>query len=96
MGSILTYIKDKFASAFRDVDAVMRGQAVETIEYELRELENIFGILVLGAFIGIPSPPFQITMELMPHMRKEFDIMLEKVLTAHDPLGELFSVLGID
>lgn len=96
MGSILTCIKEKFIAAFRDVDAVMRGQAVETIEYELRELENIFGILVLGAFIGIPSPPFQITMELMPHMRKEFDIMLEKVLTAHDPLGELFSVLGID
>jgi hypothetical protein len=29
-------------------------------------------------------------------MDKEMDIMLDKVLTAHDPLGHLFSVLGID
>jgi hypothetical protein len=50
----------------------------------------------LGAFIGIPSPPIHITMELFPLMDKELDIMLDKVLTAHDPLGHLFSVLGID
>jgi hypothetical protein len=29
-------------------------------------------------------------------MEKEMEIMLEKVSTAHDPLGDLFSVLGID
>lgn len=89
-------IKDKIVSLFKDTDAVMRGKAVETIEYEARELDNIFGILVLGAFIGIPSPPIHITMELLPLMKKELRIMLEKVLTAHDPLGDLFSVLGID
>lgn len=89
-------IKDKIVSLFKDTDAVMRGKAVETIEYEARELDNIFGILVLGAFIGIPSPPIQITMELLPLMEKELHIMLDKVLTAHDPLGDLFSVLGID
>ena len=74
----------------------MRGKAVETIEYEVGELDNIFAILVLGAFIGIPSPPFQITLELLPEMDKELEVMLEKVSTAHDPLGDLFSVLGID
>jgi len=89
-------IKDKIVSLFKDTDAVMRAKAVETIEYEARELDNIFGILVLGAFIGIPSPPIQITMELLPLMEKELHIMLDKVLTAHDPLGDLFSVLGID
>ncbi len=89
-------IKDKIVSLFRDTDTVMRRKAVETIEYEARELDNIFGILVLGAFIGIPSPPIQITMELLPLMEKELHIMIDKVLTAHDPLGDLFSVLGID
>jgi len=89
-------IKDKIVSVFKDTDMVMRSKAVETIEYEVEELDNIFGILVLGAFIGIPSPPIQITMELLPLMEKELHIMLEKVLTAHDPLGDLFSVLGID
>jgi hypothetical protein len=92
----LKSLRDKIVSVFKDADRVMRGKAVETIEYEVEELDNIFGILVLGAFIGIPSPPIHITMELLPLMKKEFRIMIEKVLTAHDPLGDLFSVLGID
>lgn len=96
MCSVLNSIKHKIITVFKTTDAVMRGRAVETIEYELEELDNIFGILVLGAFIGIPSPPIHITMELLPLMGRELTLMLEKVSTAHDPLGDLFSVLDID
>ena len=93
---VLKTIKEKIVSAFNVADEVMRGKAVETIEYEAGELDNIFAILVLGAFIGIPSPPMHITMELLPEMEEELEIMLQKVSTAHDPLGDLFSVLDID
>jgi hypothetical protein len=93
---IINPLKDKIISTFHVADEVMRGKAVETIEYEVGELGNIFAILVLGAFIGIPSPPIHITMELLPEMEQELGIMLEKVSTAHDPLGDLFSVLDID
>ena len=96
MKPLLKWLKAQIAEAFKISDEVMRGKAVQTIEHEVAELDNIFGILVLGAFIGIPSPPIHITMELFPLMDKELDIMLDKVLTAHDPLGHLFSVLGID
>ena len=96
MKPFLKWLKAQFIEAFKISDEVMRGKAVETIEYEVEELDNIFAILVLGAFIGIPSPPIHITMELFPEMEKELEIMLEKVSTAHDPLGDLFSVLGID
>ena len=96
MVMVLKTIKEKIVSAFNVADEVMRGKAVETIEYEVGELDNIFAILVLGAFIGIPSPPIHITMALLPEMENEFEIMLEKVSTAHDPLGDLFSVLDID
>ena len=89
-------LKDKIVSAFNVADEVMRSKAVETIEYEVGELDNIFAILVLGAFIGIPSPPIHITMALLPEMENELEIMIEKVSTAHDPLGDLFSVLDID
>jgi hypothetical protein len=92
----LEWFKKQITEAFKISDEVMRHKAVETIEHEVAELDNIFGILVLGAFIGIPSPPIHITMELLPLMDKEFEIMLDKVLTAHDPLGHLFSVLGIN
>ena len=93
---LLNTVKDKILSAFNMADEVMRSKAVETIEYEVGEHDNIFAILVLGAFIGIPSPPIHVTMELLPVMEKELEIMIEKVSTAHDPLGDLFSVLDID
>ncbi len=78
---VLETIKEKIVSAFNVADEVMRGKAVETIEYEVGELDNIFAILVLGAFIGIPSPPIHITMELIAgngerigdHARKGFN-----------------------
>ena len=76
----LKTIKNKIISTFKVADDVMRGKAVETIEYEVGELDNIFAILVLGAFIGIPSPPFQITLELLPEMEKELEIMLLRSL----------------
>jgi hypothetical protein len=82
--------------AFATTDAVMRGRAVDTVQYELEELDHIFGVLVLGAFIGIPAPPIHITMDLLPLMERDLNLMLEKVSTAHDPLGDLFSVLEID
>jgi len=96
MISVLEKVKKRIITVFKTTDTVMRARAVEAIEYELEELDNIFGILVLGAFIGIPSPPIHITMALLPLMDKELRIMLEKVSTAHDPLGDLFSVLDID
>ncbi len=96
MKSLLKFVRDKIIAAWKIVDEVARGKAVNTIEYEVQELDNIFGVLVLGAFIGIPSPPIHITMELIPDMEKEFKLILAKVQTAHDPLGELFSVLGVD
>jgi hypothetical protein len=90
------HLKEKLFSLGRAVDQVMRAKAVETVAYEVEELENIFALLVLGAFIGMPSPPMHITMDLMPLMEKDLGIMLDKVSTAHDPLGNLFSVLDID
>jgi len=96
MVSILDHVKTEIIKVFKTTDAVMRGKAVETLEYELDELDNIFGVLVLGAMIGIPSPPIHITMELLPLMNRELNLMLEKVSTAQDPLSDLFSVLEID
>ena len=89
-------LKNRLQSLWQSADAVMRGKAVEAIEYEIDELINIFGILVLGTFIGIPAPPVHVSMELLPLMSEELDVMLDRIMTAHDPLGDLFSVFSID
>jgi hypothetical protein len=95
MKSIIKKLKDKIFSFWEIADEVARGKAVNTIEVEVEELENIFGLLVLGSFIGFPSPPMQISLDLMPLMEKELILMLEKVDTAHEPIAQLFSVLDI-
>ena len=78
------------------MDTVFRARAVETLEYEETELRNIFGLLVLGSFVGLPSPPAHVSLELMPFMEKELLLMLEKINTAHEPISDLFSILPVD
>ena len=95
MISLLTYLRKKIAAFLKVSDEIARGKAVKSIEYEVEEMENIFGILVLGSFIGLPSPPMQISLDLMPFMEKELILMLEKVDTASAPISVLFSELDI-
>ena len=95
MMSFPSWLKNTFAEFWKTGDRVGRSKAVECIEIELEELENIFGILVLGSFVGLPSPPMQISLDLMPHMEKELILMMEKVDTANEPISRLFSVFDI-
>lgn len=87
---------DKFKKFFKNIDRIERENVLEVVEYEEEEMEHIFALLILGMFIGYPSPPIQITLDMLPHMEDELNLMLEKVSTAHDPLGELFSIFDID
>ncbi len=95
MNIIIKSIRDRIISIWKIFDEVARGKAVGTIESELEEMENIFGILVLGSFIGMPAPPMQISLDLMPLMEKELILMMEKVDTANEPIAQLFSVFDI-
>jgi hypothetical protein len=83
--------------AFRDIaDEVARNKAVGTIEAEVEELEHIFGLVVLGSFVGLPSPPMHIALDLAPLMERELSALVENVETANEPISRLFSVFGID
>lgn len=95
MTGMFPYLKRKITGFIKLSDEVARSKAAEAIEHELEEMENIFGVLVLGSFIGMPSPPMQLSLDLMPLMEKELILMLEKVDTANAPLSQLFSVLDI-
>jgi hypothetical protein len=95
MMSFLARIKGMLVEIWKVGDKVGRSKAVEVIETEVEEMENIFGILVLGSFVGMPSPPMQISLDLMPYMEKELILMMEKVDTANEPISQLFSVFNI-
>lgn len=80
----------------RIIDEVARSKAVELAEQELSEMEHSFALLVFGMFVGLPSPPGQITLDLLPVSEKEITLLLNKVDTAHEPLSVLASLFQVD
>lgn len=88
-------LKQYIKSLLEDINRVNREKAVTLHEWELNELRNIFALLVLGGFAGIPTPPVHITNALLPEMEDELQVMLNRINVAHDPIGELFSLLEI-
>ncbi len=90
------FIIKKIIAFWKISDEVARSKATETLEVEVEEMDHILGILVLGVFIGLPSPPMQISLELMPLMETQLLLMIEKVDTANEPMAQLFSTLSID
>lgn len=87
---------DKARAALGVVRQVNRERATEMIEFELKELENIFTLLIMGGFVGMPSPPAPIAMELLPLLEREMNIMLSRSDFAQDPLGAMMGLLEID
>ena len=76
-------------SAIHIAAQVNRERATGLIEFEVKELENIFALLILGGFAGLPSPPSPIAIELLPYMEKELIMLLSRTDLAQDPIGVL-------
>ncbi len=77
------------------IDGLIRNQATGIIELEYLELEHIFGILILGQFVGLPAPPPHITLDLLPVMEKYLILLIQRTDVAQAPLSELFSSLDV-
>ncbi len=73
-----------------------RGKITEITAYEERELENIFILLLLGSFSGIPSPPAFIAVELFPYLQHELRVLEQRAQAADDALSELAGLFDID
>ncbi len=65
----------------------MEASLIETFEFETRELENIFAMLLLGSLIGLPSPPLSIVARVLPHMSEELKVMMSRARMSVDQLG---------
>ena len=83
-------------TALKIFTQINREKATGMLDFELKELENIFALLILGGFVGLPSPPSPIAMELMPYMERELTILLSRTDLSQDPLGVLTGMLEID
>lgn len=80
---------------FRSIATLMRGRASSTLEQEVIELEHVFSLLTLSAFIGLPAPPLNITLDLLADMEKNLILLINKIETANAPISELFSTMDV-
>ncbi len=87
-------IKTKVRLFFKDLQIINSNKATALLEFEVLELRNIFALLMLGSFVGMPAPPVHITLPLLPIMDKEVQVMLRRINVAHDALAEVVSTLG--
>ncbi|MCX6088049.1 MAG: hypothetical protein NTV78_02610, partial [Caldiserica bacterium] len=63
---------------------------------ELEEYENVFALITMGIFSGIPSPPTGIILRLIPHMQREMYVMLKRSANLDDVFAETLSHFDID
>lgn len=82
--------------ALKTISQIHREKATGILDFELKEMENIFALLVLGSFVGLPSPPSPIAVELLPYMEKELRVLLSRTDLSQDSLGVLAGMLEID
>jgi len=95
MRTLIDNLLQRIRRAAETGEGLARARAVESIEAEVRELENIFGLLVLGFIVGIPSPPIHISLELAPLMEEELISMIRHVDTSSEAISHLFSTFDI-
>jgi hypothetical protein len=83
-------------SFFSTMDQAHRDRVTELTEYEQKELENTFVLLLVGSFTGIPAPPSFISAELLPHLEREIKVLNSRAERSSDSLAETVGILDID
>ncbi len=89
-------IIDDIRAFFTGFADSFRQQSTEYIEFELRELENVFTLILMGSFVGIPSPPTTLVIRLMPHMVREIKVMQQRAVDLDDVFAEVAGMFDID
>ncbi len=95
MSGLPDKLRKRVSDVIRIVSEIFKARGSEYIELELRELENIFALIVMGSFIGLPSPPTTVSLRLLPHMGRELLIMSSVSRRLDDMLGEMAGMFDI-
>ena len=95
-GSWFKSLVRRIKRLWRLFDAINRHRATDILAWETAELENLFGLVVLGALVGLPTVPLPLSLELLPAMEEELHAMLQRVNGWGEPIATLYSLLGVE
>lgn len=73
-----------------------KERALALTKLECAELENVFALLLVGSFIGLPAPPSFLAWEILPLMEREIQVFQRRAHESDDMLSQLLGALGID
>ena len=93
---MMSSMVQKIRRILADLGASHREKASALTVMEMEELENIFALLLLGSFAGMPSPPTFLAVELLPYMERELQILCKRAKDCNDMLAEMCGAIGID
>ncbi|MCK9191044.1 MAG: hypothetical protein M0P10_05830 [Sphaerochaetaceae bacterium] len=79
---------------FQGLEVANRHKATDQLEYEAREMEHTFTLLLFGDAVGLPSPPIAVTMELLPLMKDDYERMVLRATQTGNGLSEIASIIG--
>ncbi|TVR34105.1 MAG: hypothetical protein EA404_03205 [Spirochaetaceae bacterium] len=88
-GRLVASTRGFLRAFFSSTDQAHRNKAVGLTECEVRELENMFVLLLMGSFTGLPAPPSFISAELLPLMEHELKVANRRAENADDALAEI-------
>lgn len=96
MKNLARRLAELAGKVWRVLVQVQRDKATGMLEFELKELQNVFALTLVGSFVGLPSPPAAVTFELLPFLDQELRVLISRADLAQDPLGALMGMLEID
>ncbi len=91
-------LRDLVAFLRKTADGILQGikdRSVDVLEEELKEMEGAFALLLLGSFIGLPSPPSFVGLALLPYMERELIVALTRSRFIDDPAAFWFEIADI-
>ncbi len=79
---------------FKLLSKLLQENATDVVSFELEELENLFALLLFGNFVGVPLAPVPLSLELLPYLGKEIEIMNERTFELDDMLCRIGGLMG--
>ena len=79
----------------RRLSEIMKKNASGIVEAELGELENIFAMLLFGGVAGVPLAPSALSLELLPYLGHELEVMSDRTFDLDDMLCRIASMMSI-
>jgi hypothetical protein len=95
-GGVLARLCNYIRFFFSAMDQSHRSQVTSMTEFEQKELENLFVLLLMGSFMGVPSPPSFVSAELLPHLEHEINVLNERAKDSFDTMAEMFGTFDVD